>query len=247
MTRLKNGTLRFISDPPLVVPVSDMQLENYLDRPDLKNFTKHKIKKTWRNYLASLPDERRYLLASYEVTDIAMRVGGIGSVGTRCAIVLLRGEAEHDALILQFKEAGPSVLEAYSTRQNLYLSNAQRVVTAQRLMEATSDIFLGWGRGGHTKLDYYWRQLKDMKGSADISSMDAGGLKTYLSVCSWCLARAHARTGDALKIRGYMGKADAFTRAIGAFALAYADQAERDHQVLVKALKSGRISAETGV
>jgi uncharacterized protein (DUF2252 family) len=178
-----------------------------------------------------------------------MRVGGIGSVGTRCAIVLLKGGAEDDALILQLKEAGPSVLEAYVAYRSPYESHAQRVVTARRLMQATSDIFLGWSRGAHTGVNYYWRQLKDMKGSADIARLDESGLRVYLGVCSWCLARAHARTGDGVQIRGYLGKGkkDAFAKAIGDFSVAYADQAEQDYEALVKAVKDGRIAAETGI
>ena len=139
------------------------------------------------------------------------------------------------------------MLEAYVERKSAYDSHAQRVVTSQRLMQATSDIFLGWCQGAKTGLLFYWRQLKDMKGSADVATMDEDGLSTYLGVCSWCLARAHARTGDEIRIRGYLGKKGGFARAIGDFAVAYADQTEKDYEVLVKAVKSGRIAAETGI
>jgi uncharacterized protein (DUF2252 family) len=247
LTRLEDGRRRIISDPPLLVPVRDMGLEKYLSKADLKKLSTEAVERTWNQYLASLPDERRYLLQRYQIIDAALRVGGIGSVGTRCTIVLLKGGAEDDALILQLKEAGPSVLEAYVERSSPYESHAQRVVTAQRLMQATSDIFLGWSRGARTGLDYYWRQLKDMKGSADVATLDESGLQTYLAVCSWCLARAHARTGDEIQIRGYLGKKDTLAQAIGDFAVAYADQTERDYETLVKAVKDGRIAAETGI
>jgi uncharacterized protein (DUF2252 family) len=247
LTRLENGRRQIVSDPPLLVRVRDMGLERYLSKADLKKLSEHGFEESWREYLASLPDERRYLLARYQIIDVALRVGGIGSVGTRCFIALLKGGGDDDALILQQKEAGPSVLEAYVGRRRTYESHAQRVVTAQRLMQAASDIFLGWSKGAHTGLDYYWRQLKDMKGSADVATMDEAGLRTYLGVCSVCLARAHARTGDEIQIRGYLGKKDGFARAIGDFAVAYADQAERDYEMLVKAVKSGRIVAEMGI
>ena len=247
LTRTENGRHRIVSDPPLLVPLRDMVLEHYLTKADLKKLSEGKVEKTWRAYVASLPDERRYLLEQYELKDVALRVGGIGSVGTRCLIVLLQGGLEDDALLLQLKEAGSSVLEAYVDRKTVYDSHAQRVVIARRVMQATNDIFLGWSKGAYTGVDYYWRQLKDMKGSADVATMDEDGLKTYLSVCSVCLARAHARTGDEIKIRGYLGKKGGFARAIGDFSVAYADQAERDYETLVKAVKSGRIAAETDI
>jgi uncharacterized protein (DUF2252 family) len=173
-------------------------------------------------------------------------VGGVGSVGTRCTILLLEGGAKDDALILQQKEAGPSVLEPYVTKR-LYTSQALRVVVGQRLMQAASDIFLGWHESSSSGSQYYWRQLKDMKGSVDVADLDKAGLEAYLTVCGRCLARAHARTGDAAGISGYTGKGDVLDEAIADFAVAYADQTERDHQALVDAIASGRIAAETGV
>jgi uncharacterized protein (DUF2252 family) len=247
MTQVQNGQRRIVSDPPLLVPVRDMGLEMYMSKAELKKISEQAIEKMWREYLASLPDERRYLLERYQIIDVALRVGGIGSVGTRCSIALLKGGGDDDALILQQKEAGPSVLERYVSRKSRYESHAQRVVTAQRLMQATSDIFLGWSRGAHTERDFYWRQLKDMKGSVDVATMDEDGLRTYLTVCSYCLARSHARTGDEIQIRGYLGKKGGFARAIADFAVAYADQTECDYEALVKAVKAGRIAAETGI
>lgn len=247
MTRLEKGQLRLVSDPPLVVPYRDMILGNYLDRKDLKSCTRKRLQGTWQNYLDSLPDERRYLLGQYKVIDAALRVGGIGSVGTRCFIALLMAKNDDDAIILQFKEAGPSVLEPWLKRRGRHKHSGQRVVTAQRGMQATSDTFLGCSHGEQTGLDYYWRQLKDMKGSADIATLDEEGLRTYLSVCSWTLARAHARTGDEIAIRGYVGKSETFPVAVATFAVAYGDQAERDYEVLLKAVKAGRIPVEKGV
>jgi uncharacterized protein (DUF2252 family) len=167
-------------------------------------------------------------------------------VGTRCAIVLLEGHASDDALILQLKEAGPSVLEPYLPPRT-YSQHAERAVIGQRLMQATSDIFLGWHTAERTETDYYWRQLKDMKGSADVAGMDGAGFETYVGLCAICLARAHARTGDEAGVWGYIGSNDTFAEVIGDFALAYADQTERDHQALVEAIESGRVPAETGI
>ena len=197
-------------------------------------------------YLDTLPDERRYLLQRFRLVDGALRVGGVGSVGTRCAIVLLEGEAGDDALLLQLKQAGASVLEPYMSRPRSG-RHAVRVVTGQRLMQAASDIFLGWHSSELSGREYYWRQLKDMKGSFDVSKLDAKGLRAYLALCSICLARAHARTGDAAAISGYLGSGEVFDKAISKFAMAYADQTMRDHQALVEAIESGRVEAETGI
>jgi uncharacterized protein (DUF2252 family) len=200
----------------------------------------------WTQYLESLPEERRRLLSRFRIADGALRVGGVGSVGTRCWILLLEGGADDDAIILQQKEAGASVLEPY-TAESRYESPAQRVVQGQRLTQAASDIFLGWHHGAHTDTDYYWRQLKDMKGSLDVTGLDKKGFETYIKVCSACLARAHARTGDAAAISGYVGKGKSLAEAVADFAEAYADQTERDHQALVNAIADGNSQAMTGV
>jgi uncharacterized protein (DUF2252 family) len=246
LTETEAGRRRIISDPPLLVPLREMDLERRLDPEDLRRFTRASVEETWAQYLDSLPDERRYLLQRFRLEDVALRVGGVGSVGTRCMIVLLEGGAGDDALLLQLKEAGPSVLEAHLERKGT-VGPAQRVVTGQRLMQAASDIFLGWHQSSWTKHEFYWRQLKDMKGSADVSGMDEDGLRTYVALCSWCLARAHARTGDAVAIRGYIGRNKSLAKAIVDFAVAYADQTERDYEALVTAVESGRLEAETGV
>lgn len=246
LTRIEDGRRRIIADPPLLVPFRDMGLEARLSAAELKQLGEQGVVRAWEQYLASLPDERSYLLRRFRITDGALRVGGIGSVGTRCVIALLHGEAAGDALILQLKEAGPSVLEAYLGRRD-YPSQSQRVVTAQRLMQAVGDAFLGWHTSALSGRAYYWRQLRDMKASADVASLDAAGLRTYLGICGWSLARAHARTGDRLRIRGYLGRKDTFAEAVGTFAVAYADQVERDHAALAQAVKAGRIAVETGV
>jgi uncharacterized protein (DUF2252 family) len=247
MTEIVNEQRRIIADPPLLVPVHEMDLESLLSKSDLNRFTQNGIENSWQEYLVSLPFERRFLLERYEIIDMALRVGGIGSVGTRCFVMLLKGGADDDSLILQLKEAGPSVLEAYVSRKSAFDNHAHRVVVAQHLMQATSDIFLGWCVGEITGVDYYWRQLKDMKGSVDIGNMDESGLEKYLAICSHCLARAHARTGDEIKIQGYVGNKEYFIKAIGEFSMVYADQVERDYERLNKAVKAGDIPVEKGI
>jgi uncharacterized protein (DUF2252 family) len=246
LTIFDDGRRRIISDPPLLVPFREMGLEKYIGEDELPQATEKSVKVTWSQYLESLPDERRYLLDQFQIRDVALRVGGVGSVGTRCLIVLIESKTEDDALILQLKEAGPSVLEPYVGKPAT-LEHGKRVVTGQRLMQATSDIFLGWHTSPFTNTEFYWRQLKDMKGSAEVSEMDFDSFNSYLGVCAWCLARAHARTGDESSIAGYIGKKDTFAEAIGDFAVAYADQTELDYESLVEAVKSGRVPAETGI
>ncbi|KPK10758.1 MAG: hypothetical protein AMJ56_07315 [Anaerolineae bacterium SG8_19] len=242
LTEVVDGKRQIVSDPPLLVPLRQLLSDDQKER-----ISQQDTKKLWLEYVDSLPVERRLLLSRFRITDVALRVGGVGSVGTRCTIALLEGDAddEDDALILQQKEAGPSVLEAYLPKRG-YASQSQRVVIGRRLMQASSDIFLGWNRG-LTGIQYYWRQLKDMKGSFDVTRLNAKGLGTYLGLCGVCLARAHARTGDPIAISGYLGSGDVFDKAISNFALAYADRTERDHQALVDAVESGRIVAEVGV
>ena len=241
LTGVVDGQRRFVNDPPLLV-----RLDKALSEEAKAQVSAQDVDRMWRDYLHSLPEERRLLLSRFQIADGALRVGGVGSVGTRCTILLLNGEAEDDALILQQKEAGPSVLAPYVARRD-YASQAERVVVGQRLMQAASDIFLGWHGSSLTGRQYYWRQLKDMKGSVDVATLDEAGLETYLAVCSACLARAHARTGDAAGIAGYVGKKSTLDKAIADFAVAYADQTERDHQALVEAVESGRLVAEAGI
>ncbi|UCD99247.1 MAG: DUF2252 domain-containing protein [Chloroflexota bacterium] len=241
LTEVVDGHRQIINDPPLLVRLSELLSEEQKAQIP----TQH-IKDSWLDYIDSLPRERHVLLSRFRIADGALRVGGVGSVGTRCTILLLEGSAQKDAIILQQKEAGPSVLEAYLPKRG-YTNHAERVVIGQRLMQASSDIFLGWHQSTLSDRQYYWRQLKDMKGSVDVAMLEETGLGTYLGVCSLCLARAHARTGDSVTIAGYLGKSDSFDKAIGKFAVAYANQAERDYQALVEAVDSGRIIAQTGV
>ncbi len=247
LTFMENDRRRIISNPPLLVPMREMDLEKYLSEEELHYFQTEFVDNSWNQYLTSLPEERRFLLRRYKPVDAALRVGGVGSVGTRCSIVLLEGHSNDDALILQLKESGASALQAYLPGQKNYTEHAQRVVTGQRVIQASSDIFLGWHTSEVTEVQYYWRQLKDMKGSFDVTDLDLQGFKTYIQVCGAALARAHARTGDPSRITGYLGSGTTFDNAMGDFAMAYADQTEQDYQALVAAVESGRIVAKTGI
>jgi uncharacterized protein (DUF2252 family) len=237
LTEVVDGKRQFIDQPPLLVPLLSEQARGQISEQD--------IERAWQDYVSSVSEEKRQLLARFRIADAALRVGGVGSVGTRCTVLLLEGDTEADGLILQQKEANPSVLEPY-LQKRMVSNQAHRVVVGQRLMQAQSDMFLGWIQapsGTH----YYWRQLKDMKGSFDTELFDAKGMNAYLRVCAACLARAHARTGGASLISGYMGSSNVFNDAIAAFAAAYADQTERDYEALEQAVNAGRIVAETGV
>ena len=232
---------KFISDPPLLVPISEL-----LNNEQKESITAGQVEDVWNQYLDSLPEERRVLLSRFRMRDAALRVGGVGSVGTRCTILLLEGASEDDAIILQQKEAGPSVLEPY-TKESEHYSPAKRVVIGQRMMQASSDIFLGWHESSLTSHHFYWRQLKDMKGALDVAKLDEEGFETYLRVCAVCLARAHARTGKPDSISGYLGKGKAISRSIAEFAVAYADQTEEDYSSLIMAIDSGKVIADAGL
>jgi uncharacterized protein (DUF2252 family) len=222
-----DGRHRLVDQPPVLVHVPESDFEQ-------------QVQDGLAAYRESLSDERRVLLDRYRLEDAALKVVGIGSVGTRCFIALFFSEDGHP-LILQFKEAVRSVLEPYAGA-SVYENQGQRVVVGQRLLQSSSDIFLGWVRGKRGR-DFYVRQLRDMKMSMPVDGFDAGQLARYAGVCGWTLARAHAKSGDAATISGYLGRSDAFDRALGTFALAYADQTHRDHAALVKAIRSGRIKA----
>ena len=224
---LVGGRHRIVDQPPVLFHVA---------APDFAE----RVAEGMADYRNSLSDDRRVLLDRYRLEDCALKVVGIGSVGTRCYIGLLFSEDGHP-LILQFKEAVRSVLEPYAGK-SAYANQGQRVVAGQRLMQSSSDIFLGWVRGRHG-YDYYVRQLRDMKMSVPVDGFTAVQLKLYARMCGWSLARAHAKSGDAATISGYLGKSDAFDRALGAFALDYADQTQKDHAALAKAIRSGRVQA----
>ncbi len=203
-----------------------------------------------RSYRATLEHDRRVLLEQFQLADFARKVVGVGSVGTRAWIALMLGRDGQDPLFLQLKEAEASVLEEF-LEPSEFENHGERVVTGQRLMQASSDIFLGWlhvesGLDGQAR-DFYGRQLKDWKGSAEIEQMVPKGMAAYGRLCGWTLARAHARSGDRIAIAAYLGKGAAFDRAIVEFSHAYAEQNERDYKALIAAVKSGRITAETGL
>jgi uncharacterized protein (DUF2252 family) len=201
------------------------------------------------SYGATLPGDRRRLLDGYRYAHSARKVVGVGSVGTRAWVLLMLGRDSNDPLFLQAKEAQPSVLEPFAGKSE-FETEGQRVVEGQRLMQAASDVFLGWlrtpGIDGETR-DFYVRQLWDWKASADIGTMLPKGIAVYTKMCAWTLARAHARSGDAIAIASYLGSGSSFDRAIAEFAERYADQSERDHAALVAAIDDGRIAAERGL
>ena len=203
------------------------------------------LAKVFDDYRATLAESRREFLERYRFVDFAQKVVGVGSVGTRCFIVVLEGRDEGDPLILQAKEATASVLEV-EAEDSRHSNHGERVVVGQRLMQATPDIFLGWTRGVQGR-DYYFRQLWDMKGSVEITTLRPEGLAFYAEVCAWALARAHARTGDAVAIGGYMGTGDAFDGAIADFSETYADQNEKDHAAFKAAIAAGRVTAAASI
>jgi uncharacterized protein (DUF2252 family) len=242
LTRMVDGRPRIISDPPLLVPVEEM-----LGSPAARKTLESQLSDLIGRYRRTLETDRRYLLDQFQFADMAFKVVGVGSVGTRCWIVLLLGRHDTDPLFLQVKEAEESVLSRFAGASR-YANQGQRVVAGQRLMQASSDIFLGWqrieaGLDGQAR-DFYVRQLRDWKFSIDIEAMVPRGMSLYGELCGWTLARAHARSGDRIAIAAYLGGSDAFDQAITHFASAYADQNETDHQALVDAAASGRITAE---
>ena len=204
------------------------------------------VREQFRAYRATLRDDQRQLLERFELVDMARKVVGVGSVGTRAFIALLQGRDQHDPLFLQVKEATASVLEGPLPKSR-YRQHGERVVTGQRMMQAASDIFLGWTKGVQANRYYYWRQLRDMKGSAEVEAMAPVGLRFYAGICGWTLARAHARSGDPVAIATYLGKKDKFEQSITDFAGRYADQNERDFELFLDAIRSGRLPAVEGV
>jgi uncharacterized protein (DUF2252 family) len=227
VTEKKDGHCRLVDHPPLLFHARERHWHEWLHEALVE-------------YRRTLSDERRVLFDRYRFEDSALKVVGIGSVGTRCYIALFFAE-DNEPLVLQFKEARRSVLEPY-VQKSKYENQGERVVMGQRLMQSSSDIFLGWacGRRG---FDFYVRQLRDMKMSIPIAGVSAVQLERYAETCGWTLARAHAKSGDAATISGYLGKNNAFDKAMAKFGVAYADQTEKDYAALVKAVRSGRIEA----
>jgi len=235
-----DGRHRIVSQPPIVIPVRDLALQ--LSPHELD----HRVREQFRAYRASLQHDMRHLLEQFEVVDFAHKVVGVGSVGTRCFIVLLVGRDMNDPLFLQVKEATPSVLEGHLPRSR-YRQHGQRVVQGQRLMQAASDIYLGWTKGVDQSRHFYWRQLRDMKGSPVVEAMTPLGLTMYANGCGWTLARAHARSGDPVAIAAYLGQGDDFDRSLLDFAARYADQNERDYAEFAAAVRSGQLPATEGI
>jgi uncharacterized protein (DUF2252 family) len=242
LTTMSHGRTRIISDPPLVVRLDEltgMDTEAVLER----------IRDLLATYRDTLQSDRRDLLDHFTLSDVAHKVVGVGSVGTRAWILLLEGGVAAEALLLQAKQAEKSALADYANDSE-YANEGERVVAGQHLMQATSDIFLGWLRaqptGGESE-DYYVRQLRDWKVSAEIEKMTPRSMDVYARLCGWTLARAHARSGDRLAISGYLGNSTRFDNAVADFAEAYADQNERDHATFADAVATGRVEAQSGM
>ena len=242
LTEVVDGQLRIVSAPPVIVPIEELVSPQEIG---IEERVRHII----RSYRRTLPSDRRHLLERFRYVHAARKVVGVGSVGTRAWIVLMLGGGDHDPLFLQVKEAEASVLEPYLGRSK-HANHGQRVVEGQRLIQATADILLGWIRtpgDDGVERDFYVRQLWDGKGSALVEMMEPDALVAYAEVCGWTLAKAHARSGDAAAIAGYLGSGETFDRAMAAFAEAYAEQNERDYAAFEEAVATGRLAAETGV
>jgi uncharacterized protein (DUF2252 family) len=239
---LVDGRYRIVSQPPIVVPARDLEATYGLSADEIERV----IHEQFRAYRATLRDDQR-LLERFEILDVARKVVGVGSVGTRAFIVLLQGRDQHDPLFLQVKEATASVLEGHLPKSR-HRQHGERVVYGQRMLQAASDIYLGWGRGRvDTDRHYYWRQLRDMKGSAEVETMAPTGLELYARLCGWTLARAHARSGDPIAIAEYLGDDDQLDRSVADFSKRYADQNDRDYQAFADAVGSGRLASLEGV
>jgi hypothetical protein len=234
-TRVVDGKRMIVADPPLIVRLDDLAEQLGEDPVDM-------VRQVFLQYRASVRDDVQALLDRYTYVDSAVKVVGVGSVGTRCVIVLLQGADEDDLLFLQVKEARRSVLEPYLSPSH-YAHHGERVVAGQRLMQSASDAFLGWANGPLGR-HYYWRQLRDWKGSADIEQLNERLLLRYGTLCAWTLAKAHARSGDRVAIAAYLGSSSRFEEALTTFAMAYAERNEEDFAALAAAAADGRIEAQ---
>jgi uncharacterized protein (DUF2252 family) len=237
-----DGRQRIVSQPPVIIPLRDLAA-SYEMTPDQ---AWDAVEEQFRIYKATLSNDRRQMLDRFTMVDVARKVVGVGSVGTRAFMVLLQGRDSADPLFLQVKEATTSVLEEHLPKSR-YNTPGQRVVEGQRLMQATSDIFLGWTRGVQADRYYYWRQLRDMKASALVELMSPFAMTFYARMCGWTLARAHARSGDPIAVAEYLGPDGTVDKAIADFSARYADQNQRDYDAFVKAIADGRIQAITGI
>jgi uncharacterized protein (DUF2252 family) len=241
LTELVDGRRRIVSDPPLVVPIAELagvDSDRVVDQ----------LHELVTEYRSTLQADRRHLLDHFRLTDVAHKVVGVGSVGTRAWILLLESTVGDEALLLQAKQAGESALSTYAGASE-HVNQGERVVVGQRLMQAASDIFLGWVRAeaADGEQDYYLRQLRDWKLSAEIGDLNPDAMTLYARLCGWTLARAHARSGDRFAISAYLGKSDHFDQAIADFATTYADRNVHDHAALSEAVTTGRLKAETGL
>jgi uncharacterized protein (DUF2252 family) len=243
LTEVVDGRLQIRAEPPLLVPLRDL-----LPRAQEQD-AEVAFRELVREYRNSLRSDHRTLLEGYSFVDMARKVVGVGSVGTRCWVVLLVGRDEDDPLLLQVKEAGPSV-HAEFVGESRYTNQGHRVVAGQWLMQQASDIFLGWQRTtgiDGVERDFYVRQLRDWKGSIEIGELRPDGLKTYGELCAWCLARAHARSGDRIAIAGYLGSSPAFENALADFAETYADVNDGDYRRLADAAAQGRVRSTVDI
>jgi uncharacterized protein (DUF2252 family) len=243
LTERVDGTPRFRSVPPLLVPLREL-----VDPADARKDTDI-AQAALDAYATSLDEDRRYLFATYQFVDMARKVVGVGSVGTRAWVLLFAGRGGQDPLVLQMKEAQASVLEPY-LGASAFDNHGERVVRGQRLSQAAIDVFLGWQRSpglDGVDRDFYIRQLWDWKASIDLSTMDESGLHAYTRACGWSMARAHARSGDRVAVAAYLGAGPKFDQAIAQFSTAYADQNELDYQRLADAVSAGEVSAESGI
>jgi len=231
-----DGKTRIASQPPDVIPLRDLASDHHPEA------LRASIERSWLAYLSSVPNHIEALLKRFTVADFAVKVVGVGSVGTRSFIALLQGATADDVLFLQIKEAKRSVLEEVLP-DSPYTDPSQRVVEGQRLMQTATDSFLGWATHAESGHHYYWRQLKDMKGSVDVESMSAARLGRYAGLCGWTLARSHARSARASDIAAYLGKSEVFDVALADFAVAYADQNDRDFAEFTDAIRTGNIRA----
>lgn len=236
-----DGRYRIVSQPPIVIPVRDFGTVFGMSAEDMQAAIHEQL----RAYRGALPDDRRRLLERFHVVDVAHKVVGVGSVGTRAFIALLEGRDDQDPLFLQVKEATASVLEDHLPPSEY--EPGERVVQGQRMMQAASDIFLGWTRGVQADRYLYWRQLRDMKGSAVVEAMVPEGMAFYAHACGWTLARAHARSGDPVAIAAYLGTTDKFDKAVTDFSERYADQNQQDYDAFLEAVRTGRLVARAGV
>jgi uncharacterized protein (DUF2252 family) len=242
LTVVVGGHHRIISDPPILVPARELNERYGLKADEVVGAVHAQLVE----YRATLDDDRRHLLEQFDFVDLARKVVGVGSVGTRAWIGLLQGRDGEDPVFLQVKEATASVLEEHLPKSR-YEQPGERVVQGQRLMQAASDIFLGWTKGVQEDRFYYWRQLRDMKGSVEIERLDPAGLAWYADICGRTLARAHARSGDPVAIGAYLGSGENFDRGMTTFAESYADQNDRDYAAMKAAVDSGRMTALAGV